>query len=108
MAKLFKKIDAESRRSVRRHIRLKIEEDQQIREAADVRQMDVSEFIRRAALGRRADVSYDKKIVLALSDVVRRLKELHAAVKATGHPPPEKDWLPVILDAREAMLRIEK
>jgi len=45
--------------------------------------MDVSEFLRRQALGRIADVSYDNKIILALSNMARNTKGLDAAVKVT-------------------------
>ena len=52
MVKLFQKKDETSTRSVRRELRLTTEEDRQIREAAALRQLDVSDLIRRAALER--------------------------------------------------------
>lgn len=108
MAKLFQKKDESVVRSVRRELRLTREEDQQIRDAAALRQLDVSEFIRRAALGRKADVRIEVEIVLMLIEVVKDLRELHSAVVATGALPPEPQWQPVIDNAVAAMLRIEK
>ncbi|MEB0082315.1 hypothetical protein QN379_09835 [Glaciimonas sp. Gout2] len=108
MTKLFKKKDPSELRSVARRIRLTEEEDKKIRHSASIRQMDISEFIRRAALGRKANVDYETEIVLALSDVTRVIRGLHAALVERGITPPEDEWRPVILDARAAILRISK
>lgn len=108
MTTLFKKKDESSFRSVRCELRLTREEDQLIRDAAGLRQLDVSEFIRRAALGRKADVRVEVEIVLMLIEVVKEMRELHTAVVATGALPPESQWKPVIDQAVSAMLRIQK
>ena len=108
MVRLFEKKDETSTRSVRRELRLTKEEDRQIREAAALRQLDVSDLIRRAALGRKADVRVEVEIILMLIEAVKEIRELHAAVLATGALPPEKQWQPVIDQAVAAMLRIEK
>lgn len=108
MTPLFKTKPAEQVKSIRLEVRLNASEHERIRKAADVRKMPVSEFIRRAALGRRADVDYQTDIVLALSDVTRSMRALHAAVVARGIQPPEEEWLPVILEVSEAILRISK
>lgn len=70
--------------------------------------MTLSEFIRRAALGRRADVDYETEIVLALSDITRAIRGFHAAMVERGITPPEELLRPVILEARAAILRISK
>ena len=93
---------------VRRELRLTTEEDRQIREAAALRQIDVSDLIRRAALGRKADVRVEVEIILMLIEMVKAIPELHATVLATGALPPELQWQPVIDQAVAAMLRIEK
>lgn len=93
---------------MRCELRLTREEDQLIRDAAGLRQLDVSEFIRRAALGRKADVRVEVEIVLMLIEVVKEMRELHTAVVATGALPPESQWQPVIDQAVSAMLRIQK
>ena len=108
MAKLFQKKDAAIKRSVRRELRLTIEEDQEIRNAAGIRQLDVSDFIRRAALGRKADVKIEVEAILTLIEVVEEIRQLHAAVLATGALPPESQWQPVMDAAVAAMLRLEK
>lgn len=108
MVKLFQKKDETSSRSVRRELRLTTEEDRQIREAAALRQIDVSDLIRRAALGRKADVRVEVEIILMLIEVIKEIRELHATVLATGALPPEPQWQPVIDQAVAAMLRIEK
>ncbi len=108
MTPLFKNKSPEQVKSIRLEVRLTASENEKIRKAADVRNMAVSEFVRRAALGRRADVQYQTGIVLALIDVTRSMRALHAAVVARGILPPEEEWLPVILEARAAILRISK
>jgi len=108
MTKLFKtKAEADSK-PARYQIRLGVKDDETIRRSAKIRQMTVSEFIRRAALGRRADVDYETEIVLALSDITRAIRAFHAAMVERGIAPPEELLRPVILDARAAILRISK
>jgi uncharacterized protein (DUF1778 family) len=108
MTKLFKKKPEQELKSVRYQIRLTIKDDEKIRHSAKIRQMDVSEFIRRAALGRKANVDYETEIVLALIDITRAIRALHAAMVKQSFLPPEELLLPVILEARAAMLRISK
>ena len=108
MVKLFQQKDETSTRSVRRELRLTKEEDRQIRDAAALRQIDVSDLIRRAALGRKADVKIEVETILMLIEVVKEIRELHTAVLVTGALPPEPQWQPVIDQAVAAMLRIEK
>ena len=76
MAKFKKKVCTELR-SIRYPILLTQEEAETIRHSASIRNMSVAEFMRRAALGRKADVDYDTKIVLQLSDVVRSIRAIH-------------------------------
>ncbi|MCK4132587.1 hypothetical protein HFK86_09530 [Ralstonia pseudosolanacearum] len=68
--------------------------------------MDVSEFARRAALGRKADVDHQTEAVLALSAITREVRALHAAMVQHGVTPPEADLLPVILEARRAIFGV--
>ncbi|HIH2745198.1 TPA: plasmid mobilization protein [Burkholderia lata] len=104
----FTKKDDSERRTIRKVFRVTEEEDQKIRHSASIRQMDDSEFIRRAALGRKADVDYETEIVLTLSDITRAVRAMHAAMVERGIAPPEAELLPLILEARAAMLRISK
>ncbi len=102
-----KKPDAQ-KRTVQTLVRWTEDEVQKVRHSASIRQMDVAEFIRRAALGRKADVDFETEIVLALSDITRAVREMHAAMVERGITPPEAELLPLILEARAAMLRISK
>ena len=108
MTKLFKKKDESERRSARYQINLNEAEVTEIRHLAKIRQMGVAEFMRRAALGRKADVDYETEIVLALIGITKAIRGLHKGMVEQGFPPPEELLLPVILDARAAMLRISK
>lgn len=105
---LFKKVDDQDRKDASILVRLTKDDKTQIEHSASIRNLSTNEFIRRAALGRRADVSYQTGIILALREVTRSLRDLHAAVVKSGNLPPEREWLPVILEARAAMLRISK
>ena len=108
MTKLFKKKSPSELRSIRRPILLTIEEDEKIRHSAKIRNMCVAEFMRRAALGRKADVAYDTQIVLQLSDVVRCIRAIHKQMVEMQIKPPEEVWSPIMEEALNAMLRIQK
>ena len=67
----------------------------------------MAEFIRRAALGRKADVSYETKIVLQLSDAVRAIRAIHKAMVDMQIEPPDEIWAPIMDELLAAMLRID-
>ena len=106
MARLFTPVPAELRRSVSMMIRLTPSEAQKIRHAADIRCLDVSEFVRRAALGRRAEVQMEMKIVLALHHVVQDIRALHKTYRDRGVQPPDELLLQVIHAAGAAIISI--
>jgi hypothetical protein len=106
--KLFKSIPTDEAKGHRFEVRLTKDEDEKIKRAAQIRNMSVSEFIRRAALGRRADVDYDTEIVLTLGLITKAIRDLHAGYVAKGLPAPEDILRPLILEARAATLRISK
>ena len=108
MTKLFQKKSDEEKRSKRLPVLMTEKEFAQIKHLAGIRKLDVSDFMRRSALGRRADVDHETDIVLALSDCTRAIRALHAAFVEKGVKPPEEALMPVILDARAAMLRISR
>lgn len=108
MSKLFKTVPAEQRRSNRYEIRLTAKEAEAIQFSAKIRQMSVAEFMRRAALGRRADVRYEVEIVIVLRDVVAAIRLLYAALVERGITPPKEAWGPLIDEACAAMRRITK
>lgn len=106
MARLFTPVPAELRRSVSMMIRLTPSEAQKIRHAADVRCLDVSEFVRRAALGRKAEVQMESKIILALHHVIQDIRAMHQTFRERGVPPPDELLLPVMRAAGAAILSI--
>ena len=106
MAKLFEKKNPEDLRNKRVITYVNPEEYAQIRTAASIRQLDVGEFMRRAALGRRADVDYETEIVLALIDLTRSVRELRKPYLERNEVFRDDDWRPIVAGATAAMLRI--
>jgi len=104
----FQSKPEDEKRTVRRPIRLTPKEDERIREAADIRQMDVAEFMRRAALGRKADVRYEGQVILELRMVVEAIRSFHKEYVGRGLEPPKEALEAIILHAIEAMKRIAK
>jgi len=107
MTKLFKKMPNAERKSFRQEIRLTVKEDETIRKSAKIRNLSVSDFLRRAALGRRADVQYETQIVLALGDLIQSARDLNATMVERGFQPSE-DLLCITQEAIAAMKRISK
>lgn len=108
MPKLFKKLPKTEKRTVRYEIMLFVTEAEEIRTSARIRNLSVADFIRRAALGRRADVRFDTETVLALREVVRTIRELHTTFAAKELRLPIDRLGEVIDAALAAMLRISK
>lgn len=109
MTTFFKNKDPATARSIRYPILLTEDEAKTIRHAANIRQMSVADFMRRAALGRKADVDFETEIIVALNGLRRTILELsglHAAMAERGLQPPADDWRPVILEARAAIEKI--
>lgn len=105
---LFKKKDEVERRAERVRAWVTADEKKKIEHAAAIRQMDVSEFVRRAALGRKADVDIETEIILKLSDIGRCIRAMHAAMIEHNIAPPEAELLTLIHAARAAIKRISK
>lgn len=108
MSKLFQKKNESERRRKQLLVRVTDDECEKIQVAAGYRQLDVAEFMRRAALGRKADVRYETEIVLKLSEVVQTLRALHKVMVELKMEPPVQVWEPVVEEAVAAMLRISK
>jgi uncharacterized protein (DUF1778 family) len=104
--KLFKKADPTTHKNATVLVRMSQADREEIRHLANIRQMSVSEFIRRAALGRRADVDYETETILILSEVTKRMRALHAGMVDHGIVPNEDAMRVVIHAAKVAMLRI--
>lgn len=108
MSKLFEKKSPSDIRGRILPIRVTQGEHVEITHLASIRNLAVADFVRRAALGRRADVDYHTDIVLALSNVVKSIRELRAAIAETGRPPQDEVLMLVLREAIAAMLRIAK
>lgn len=108
MTKLFKKLPEAERKSARLEVRLTQKEAKSISDSARIRNLSVAEFIRRTALGRRADVKYETEIVLALRDVVQAIRIFHSTLLEMGIAPTTEEWRPLIHQASAAMARISK
>lgn len=107
MAKLIKPVSDENRKSVAYQVRLNQAEAIAIRRSALMRNLSVAEFIRRAALGRKADVRYETEIVLALREVTQAIRKMHADfVEAKILPVEFEEWRVVIKQATEAMGKV--
>lgn len=104
----FKAVSDQERKDSSVLVRLNNTDLDTIKNSASIRNLSVSEFIRRAALGRKADVRYETEIVLQLSDVVRAIRAIHKAMVDHNLVPPEEIWGPVMDAAEAAMLRISK
>ena len=108
MVKPFKSVSDEDRKDSPILVRMNKKDLDTIKYSASIRNLSVSEFMRRAALGRKADVSYETKIVLQLSEVVRAIRAIHKAMVEHKIVPPEHIWGPLMDSAEAAMLRISK
>ena len=107
MSKLFKKIVAEERKSIRVECRLTVADAATISASAEMRNISVSDFMRRAALGRRADVHFETEIVVAMREVVQSIQALHATFVKQCIPPPEEKIAELLDTARDAMLQLQ-
>ena len=104
----FKPKSDEERRDQRLVVRVNQAEREYIKHAADVRALDMSTFVRRAAMGRKADLQYEYQIVYDLRDVVAALKAIHGAILMTGAAPPEEEMTAALFTVVNAMNRITK
>ena len=103
---MFKPVDESIKKSTAILVRLSKADAETIRESANIRNLSVSEFMRRAALGRKADVRYETQIVLQLIDVGRAIRQIHKAMVDQGMTPPEEIWLPIMKGASDAIVKI--
>ncbi len=108
MSRLFKKISDSEKKLVRIEIRLSTKNAEAIRASAFLRNLTVADFMRRAALGRRADVGFEVEIVLTLRDVVQSIRHLHSDLTVRGIPFPKDEWGKLVDEALAAMIRISK
>lgn len=104
----FKNKDEQYKRSVRFEMRLTETERDQISLSAKMRNMDVSTFARRAALGRRADIRMEANMILEIRDAVKAIRDLHREMTVRGLSPPEDAMHVLIQEAIAAIKRVSK
>lgn len=108
MNPLFKQKPLSEKRRIRYEIMLSAVEAEEIRTSARIRNLSVADFMRRAAMGRRADVQFDKEIVLTLREVVQLIRQLCTTYIAAGVEVPKIEFGMLIDEALVAMKRISK
>ena len=112
MSKLFTKKAPEQLKSVEWTLRVTRKEAEAIRHAAQVRQMPVTEYIRRTALGRKADVDYQTEIILSLRDVIAEMRVTCGVILSEGkditHAQLIEILKPIVSNAVDAIKRISK
>ena len=93
-------------KEVRLEFRVTVAEREKIKALAASREMPVSEYLRRTALGRPAPLDMDTELVLQLSDATKSVRDLHKAYLAIGWQPPEEVLLPVMRNLTAAILKV--
>lgn len=106
--KPYKSVAPEDRRSEFIRIRTTASEKLEIQEQALIRNLDVSKFLIRSALHRRADIKVETEMILAIREAVAAIKGLHVAYLDLGVTPPETVLAPVIDEAVEAILSLAR
>jgi hypothetical protein len=108
MNPLFRQKAVSEKRRIRYEIMLSAVEAEEIRKSASIRNLSVAEFMRRTALGKRADVRFDTEIVLTLRAIVQAIRQLHSTFTLEGQAILEIALGPLIDEAMAAMKRISK
>lgn len=117
--KPFKAVPTELKRTLRIPVRVNAEEKAQLDHAAQIRNLDTSDWLRRAGLGRKADVRYDTQIVLAITQSVQAIRTtgldiLSLAPTLANEPASAKlhqlldEMRQAVVEAKAALLRIDK
>ena len=106
MNKLFQVKAPNLKRTIRYPILLTEAESETIKEFAGIRNLSVAEFIRRAALGKKAKVHPETELVLAISQATYEIRRVHAENTQAGIPSPEEAMLRAINAATEAILAV--
>ncbi len=108
MSKLFTKKKTEEKYSERVIVKFTPSSYSHLKTQAAARVMDLSEFIRRAVEGRRADIRYETNIILEVGGLTKAVNLLRKELFEQGHIVDEQKWNEVRNDIIKAMLRIEK
>jgi hypothetical protein len=99
VSKLFKKKELDDLRTDRIPVLFTAKEGAKVRNKAMIRNLPVSEFMRRSALGRRADVRMETQAVLALHHFIQELRALNKNLEAGGGNPSKAEMLELIRES---------
>lgn len=109
MAKrLCKRIPEKDRRTQFIRIRVNEQIHSEIASEAAIRNLDVSAYMLRMALHRRADVRIETEMILAVRDTVSAIRSLHSGYLERGLLPPEAQLAPVMNHAIQALLNLAR
>ncbi|HEY0843416.1 hypothetical protein [Methylotenera sp.] len=108
MTKLFVKKTSEETFSEKVLVKFTPSGMRNLKKQAAARLLDVSEFIRRAVEGRRADVRYEVNVIIEVGKLIRAVNLLRKDLFEMGLIDDEAKWAEVRNEAIKAMLRIEK
>jgi len=108
MTALFKKKNEEDKIIKKIRVGFTTSGYNHVKEQAAARLLDVSEFIRRAVEGRRADVRYETNVIIEVGKLIRAVNLLRKDLFEMGLIDDEAKWAEVRNEAIKAMLRIEK
>lgn len=106
MAKLFRKKAEGLKRVKLIQIRVTEQEHAEMSAQAGMRALDISEYLRRVALHRRAEVKIEQEMILEVSSAVRALREIHAGYLAVGQIPPVSVLQPLLDRCETAILSL--
>ena len=97
-------------RNIKLKVRLTKKEDAQIVKSASVRKVTVTEFMRSAALGRKAYADYNADAVMALRDVIEEMRVTCRWIVEHGITPAQLESVlqPIVDNAITAMTRISR
>ena len=106
--KLATALPEDERKSDSFLVRCTVADGRRILEQARIRSLSRSEFVRRAALGRTANVDYETGTILALSALTRAIRDLHAALAEYRLPLMEEQLQPIMDGITATMHRMGK
>lgn len=107
MTKAFRKVEATKKRTINYMIRLTEEEAETIRTSALVRKLSVAEFMRRAALGRKADVNYETEIIRMLNDSATIMIDMTTIMRESKIAIPVTEMRELMAYMTEAVKKID-
>jgi uncharacterized protein (DUF1778 family) len=108
MKKMIKKVPLEEMKSKRLELRLTEANHILIKKMADVRNLSVSDFMLRAALGRKADISFQTGLINELRQCKDELRNLRKFLFESGQESPDDAIEEIIDNLNKVALKISR